>query len=376
MGLIRCNPLGNRLMNSLGNIFVTPLAGIVFPAFSKGSILYVTGESSSLFGMDAHKLMPGMKSLTLICATGYSLVENALPFRQTSEPTRSPYSPPVRYLAEETTPAVTFEEMSASLLRVRVHNASLVTLTFRATQPLFGEIRPSGNVVLDVSEFIRARSHELMDWQEDGRVNDDCVRTWTVSNPPTVTDPDVFSITMRSVPGGLVTPVIYRLAHEIAKGSTDNVDVSHLGVRIRLRGIGGDLPVPEAVAQCDGGRKLIWVAGGIGITPFLGLTRHVAQLVRQTFGLWDVALVISTREPDVIVTLISEALEVLHDNLDPQDLQYVVHIFSPTLLTVRAALPTFVVLQTHLGRIGDDGNIFETLGAKIANRSFAARFHS
>lgn len=41
---------GNRMMNSLGNLFITPLAVIVFPSFSTGAVLYVTGKAKTLFG--------------------------------------------------------------------------------------------------------------------------------------------------------------------------------------------------------------------------------------------------------------------------------------------------------------------------------------
>ena len=47
---------GNHMMNPLGNLFITPLAGIVFPSFSTGVVLYVTGKAKTPFGDAARKL--------------------------------------------------------------------------------------------------------------------------------------------------------------------------------------------------------------------------------------------------------------------------------------------------------------------------------
>ena len=49
---------GNRLYQSLGNLQVNPNAGLVFPDFTTGDVLYVTGEAKILVGKDAEELLP------------------------------------------------------------------------------------------------------------------------------------------------------------------------------------------------------------------------------------------------------------------------------------------------------------------------------
>lgn len=306
-----------------------------------------------------------MNVLTTIYVTGYALVQDALSIREApraSQVERSPYSPPVRYLAEEKPPEATYGDVTVSLVHSRIHSDTLVTLTFEASREV--EINPSQNIVLDLSGFLRGHSHKLVDWTEDeSTVNDDCVRTWTVSIPPTASSPRLFSITMRTIKGGLITPILYQIASRYARES-DSADLAALGITAPLRGIGGTLPVPDPIAACDGGRSLLWIAGGIGLTPFLSLTRHVARHVIRTFGVWDIALVLSTREPDVMLRLISDALDALQAMAAPPDLSYAVHIFSPVPPKCTDALPAFVNVHHHRGRVREDGGFFAELDAK------------
>ncbi|KAF7970058.1 hypothetical protein HWV62_25302 [Athelia sp. TMB] len=363
--LVLPNYAGNRLMNSLGNIHITPLAGLVFPSFDDGSILYVTGQAKTLYGPEAQAIMPSIGVITTIRATGYTFIRNALPLRHASTCTveRSPYSPPVRYLAEETPPTESFEDISLSFIKAQIHSDNLATYTIRASRSVMG-VKPGGNVVLDLSEFLRLKSHQLVEWQEGPHTrNDDCVRTWTVSIPPTTSDPCSFAITVRNIKGGLITPILHSVFSNAVGAHPTVQDVSHLEIAAKLRGIGGELPVPEPIAACDGGRRLLWVAGGIGITPFLALTRHISALVKQTYGLWDIALVVSTREPDIILGLINDSLGPLGTDM-PADLSFTIHLFSPIAFALNnSAVPRFVDLEVHVGRVPSDGELFRSFGS-------------
>lgn len=357
-------------MNSLGNIHVTPVAGIVFPSLSTGSILYVTGKAETLYGASARTVMPDMNIISTIYVTGFSFVENAIPLRETRPAERSPYSPPVCYLAEEKPPSVSFADITLSLIKTRVLNDTLITLTFESSRPV--EIHPSQNCVLELSEFLRKRSHTLLDWEEDeSTVNDDCVRTWTVSVIPTQDAPCILSITMRAIKGGLVTPILNQLARSVDPQMTgEYIDVADLKVCARLRGVGGNIPVPEPLAACDGGRRLLWIAGGIGITPFLSLTRYVAHLAARGFGVWDVTLVLSTREPDVILNLIQEAFINMPSNKvdscqSPPDLTFSIHVYSSMQFQLSESFPPFVTLVHHKGRLDDSGILFGSVDAKF-----------
>ncbi|KAF9449316.1 hypothetical protein P691DRAFT_774756 [Macrolepiota fuliginosa MF-IS2] len=367
--LVLPNYAGNRLMNSMGNIQVTPLAALTFPSFATGSILYITGDAKNLFGEPAREIMPESNVLTTIKVTGYAFVHDALPLREVSDNTvtRSPYSPPVRYLAEENPPENRYGDIILTLRSARIHNDTLATFTFESSRAI--EIAPSRNVVLELSEFLRVRSHQILDWVEGKSTeNDDCVRTWTVSIPPTQHEPRCFSITVRQIKGGLITPIMYQIVNKASDGRSINQDIplSSYNIVARLRGIGGDLPIPDPIANCDGGRRLLWVAGGIGVTPFLSLARYVSQWVALGVGSWDIVLVLSTREPDAVLLLISEALRSLEAAHDLTDFAFALYLFTPSPGVVRTPQPWSSTIDVHIhqGRLAVDGSFFSQIGAK------------
>jgi len=97
-------------MTSLGNVEATPLASLTFVSFKTGDILYLTGNARNLYGAEAQAVMPLQDRLTEIFITGYTFVTNALPAHQDSafDIQPSPYSPPVKLLAEEDTQSTIF----------------------------------------------------------------------------------------------------------------------------------------------------------------------------------------------------------------------------------------------------------------------------
>lgn len=72
--------------------------------FVTGDILYLTGDAHNAVGQESLAIMPRQRVVTLLKVTGYIFVRDALPVRQrpNTSAVRSPYSPPVRLLAEET----------------------------------------------------------------------------------------------------------------------------------------------------------------------------------------------------------------------------------------------------------------------------------
>ncbi|KAJ6590318.1 hypothetical protein B0H10DRAFT_2092480, partial [Mycena sp. CBHHK59/15] len=69
-------------------------------------------------------------------------------------------------------------------------------------------------------------------------------------------------------------------------------------------------------------RKLLWIAGGIGLTPFLSMLKTLAR----THAAWDIRLVLAMAEPDVLVLLVETAF---HAN--PGDVRLAVGVFSRTV---------------------------------------------
>jgi ferredoxin-NADP reductase/predicted pyridoxine 5'-phosphate oxidase superfamily flavin-nucleotide-binding protein len=303
---------GNRLMTSLGNIEATPLASLSFVNFTSGAVLYLTGDAKNVVAPDSYAIMPGQKALTTIFVTGYVLVDNALPVRQRkgSRAAQSPYSPPIRVLSEElgnTTALFSPEENKrAHLTSIRLHSPSLATFTWRTSADL--DTKPGQAAILDFTSLLGTVSYQHMALGKPSSVNDDRVRTWTISH---TNNPKEFSLTMREKQGGAVTGALFTIARKLRESRPEILeDATPLGLAVRLVGVSGEFVLSE-----DTPKKLLWIAGGVGITPFLRMLRAMSTgSLRQRD--WDVLLILSTREPEVMLGLVSEALESGKSNTD------------------------------------------------------------
>ena len=91
---------GNRFYQTLGNLYVTPKAGLVFPDYDSGDVLYATGPTESMFGKDAAAVIPRSNLAVKIKLDAARFVKQGFNFRgELGE--RSPYNPPLRYLQSE-----------------------------------------------------------------------------------------------------------------------------------------------------------------------------------------------------------------------------------------------------------------------------------
>src|SRR6267154_2183284 len=166
-----------------------------------------------------------------------------------------------------------------------------------------------------------------------------------------------FSLTMRLKPGGTFTGALFSIADKLAELCPEFLEDScPLWLSVRLVGIAGDFTL-EPQGPCDAKacdpqeaqasvrntrRKLLWIAGGIGITPFLAMLYGIPSSCSTEY---EITLLLSTREPDVMLSLLSNAIKVaLHE------IKLIVHIFSRTE-TFESSLPASVLLHHHSGRI-------------------------
>ncbi|TDL22199.1 hypothetical protein BD410DRAFT_788922 [Rickenella mellea] len=331
---------GNRLLTSLGNIEVTPLASLSFTCFTTGDILYLTGRAATLIQAEAQKVMPRQNVLTTVYVTGYIFIRNALPVRQRpgTKVQQSPYSPPVKYLAEEKSRSDTTLEAFVTLKRVEIHSPSLATFTWETSEPV--HIIPGQAAVLDFSELLGIAEYQHMAMRGDEvSLNDDRVRTWTVSSAHL--DPEgtrSFSLTMRKKPGGVVTGSLFSIATKLAANRPELLsDATPLGLKVSLTGISGEFTMPPTAT------KLLWIAGGIGVTPFLSMIRFLSVAERAED--YDVALVISSREPNVMLSLLNAALHPL-----PARFKLVVDLFTRPG-SISQSLPQEVTVRVHDGRV-------------------------
>ena len=91
---------GNRLFQTLGNLYTTPRAGLIFPDFDSGDALYLTTAAEIVLGKDAAAILPRSNLVVKLHVFAARFVKNSLSFRGDSLE-RSPYNPFVRYLPAE-----------------------------------------------------------------------------------------------------------------------------------------------------------------------------------------------------------------------------------------------------------------------------------
>jgi NAD(P)H-flavin reductase len=274
-GFIRCLPSkdgptqfvypeysGNRLYQSLGNMVLDSKAGFCFPDFETGDCLYVTGTAEILFGKDAAELMPRSNLVVRVTVTAIRLVASVLPFRgRTGE--YSPYNPVIRYLAceqKQTRASKVDQHQNTAKLLEQVQLSPTIS-RFRFSLSNAATYTAGQYVTIDASEHLDFGYSHMRD--DDPRsLNDDFVRTFTVSSPPglpphpskSLAD-DEFEMTIRNV--GVVTGLLFK--HGLG-GRERQADFE-----VSIKGFGGSF----VVEQDKKAPVVAFIAAGVGITPLM-----------------------------------------------------------------------------------------------------------
>ncbi|KJZ69346.1 hypothetical protein HIM_11268 [Hirsutella minnesotensis 3608] len=272
---------GNRLYQTLGNLRVNPLIGIVVPDYDTSDVLYLTGSASVLVGEQASSLMARTNLAVVVSVAAARFVRGGLPFCGAGgEP--SPYNPPLRHLLSERTPHVgaadasssSRPDMTATLVGREMVTPTIGVFTFQLSSRADAQTtatatwRPGQHVTLDFEPELGTGYAHMCD-DDPQSLNDDLKRTFTVSSEPGArldVKPDVlrssvatFQITARR--HGPATGLLWR--HNLAAP-----------LELPVLGFGGEesfrLPtVPESA------RRPVFVAGGVGVTPLLAQARGV-----------------------------------------------------------------------------------------------------
>ena len=273
---------GNRFYQSLGNIETDKQVGMIFPDFTTGDILYITGTAENLHDAEAEAIMPRVGLLTRIQVNGAVFVKAGLNLRLTSDEQYSPYNPPVKYLKSElaqmghVTEAQTSEPVKATLVSVQAHSQSISTFTFQLSSPIEQGL-PGGFGVFDFSGLLDT-GYRHMDEANPQMVNEDYVRTWTLSSVPAFNaEKNMFrsanrvAVTVKRQPGGIISNFLHEHAGQLIE--------QNLAVDFKGAGAGfscftpslkeGALSVPS---------KMLWIAGGVGITPFMAMWDGLIQM--------------------------------------------------------------------------------------------------
>ncbi|KAJ6543674.1 hypothetical protein B0H10DRAFT_2447965 [Mycena sp. CBHHK59/15] len=112
-----------------------------------GDILYLTEDAENLVSPEAHQLMPLQKTLTTIHITGYTLVRDTLAVPQ------RPYSPQIRLLAEEA-------HRAALLSKIELRSQSIATFTWVMSAEL--NITLGHVVIMDIAPLVGVPAHRHM----------------------------------------------------------------------------------------------------------------------------------------------------------------------------------------------------------------------
>lgn len=256
---------GNRLYQTLGNFAVQGRAGICVPDFATGDVLYLSGHTQILFGPDAARVLPHTKLAVKLIVEDARFVEDALPFRG-DVIDYSPYNPPVRRLASEIAAGASAADdgqepvATATLLNREVLSPTIARFTFglRVGPRRLQEWTPGQHVTLDFGPVLDIGWAHMRD-DDPGSLNDDFVRTFTVSNVPPraggelLEDGAELQITARR--HGLATKLLWQ--HDL-----------DTPLQLGILGFGGTESF--RLDDRDPPKLPVFVAAGVGITPVLG----------------------------------------------------------------------------------------------------------
>ena len=272
---------GNRFYQSLGNIQSSQLVGITIPDFTTGNMLYVTGHAENLFDNEAEQLMPRVSLLTRIIVTGAVFIEQALDLKLLSDELFSPYNPPIRYLRHELEQMghavnndVAQTELEATLVAVKKHTQSISTFTFDLSHVIDTPL-PGGFAIFDFSENLDT-GYSHMDEVNPQNVNEDYIRTWTLSSAPDYEGGKQFkqtqqlSITVKRKKGGLISNFL----HDRSLLKNEKT------LNVKFKGTGVGFSCFESDDLYSVPPYMLWIAGGVGITPFMSMwdgLRNVQQ---------------------------------------------------------------------------------------------------
>jgi len=139
---------------------------------------------------------------------------------------------------------------------------------------------PGQAVILDFSSLLGSREYRHMSAARPSLVNDDFIRTWTISSAATNSlEMNSFSLTMREKPGGIVTGTLFSTLRKLLNARPEALDDTNLSLSVNIVGISGEfiLPTPQQLLDRPTRRHLLWIMGGIGSTLFLSMLSAISQ---------------------------------------------------------------------------------------------------
>lgn len=295
---------GNRLYQTLGNLHTTPYAGLVIPNFTTGDVLFITGTTSIHIGADAAALLPRSNLVVKIRILDHKYIKRGLPFlasnATSADSGRSPYNPRVRLLPDEAPTKSTLRtndiQQTATLLSQTPITPTISHFSFSLGNPSPTSTKTwkAGQyITLDFSsELDQGYSHMRDD--DPRSINDDFVRSFTISSPPPrLTDQSkgsTFTLTLRRIANGPVTSHLFRHGLKSARTTTAPLEIPILGFS---GSFGFDIPRARKIKDDDKQAKLVYICSGVGVTPLLAQIDELegADLIGRLSVFWTVNVV-------------------------------------------------------------------------------------
>ncbi|KAI1291646.1 hypothetical protein EDD11_008808 [Mortierella claussenii] len=246
------NPGFVRIMN--GN-------RLVFPDYSGNRALYPHAQRCVQVTFDS----------------GHLLRRHVLPFRMHTKEI-SPYNP----ILPSSQNGIIVDERDtsrilATLTDIKKHTADISSFHFKTSRPI--QYTPGQYAVLDFGEFNMAGYRHMAD-DDPQSLNDDFIRTWTISSAPkpglssstTLSGESVsssnseFALTIKRKPGGVISNLLHGLD---------------------MKRINRPFVVPVL--------SIVFISGGIGSTPFISMIRGLrhSQVLLNSSGPIEIQWIIS-----------------------------------------------------------------------------------
>ncbi|KAF9359319.1 hypothetical protein BGX26_012604 [Mortierella sp. AD094] len=273
---------GNRFFNTLGNIANDERVGILFISFETGDLLHITGRAKIFVGKESQALYPHTQRCVQVTIDGYLLRKDALPFRMHTKEL-SPYNPIVPSGQKRSIEENLNGRISATLSRITKHTSDISTFHFNTSGPI--RYSPGQYAVLDFSQF-NSVGYRHMAPDDPQSLNDDYIRTWTISSAPLLgtstaqsksqgedwQETSEFTMTIKRRPGGAISNFLHDLVLERLRRP----------FTVPLVSTGGSFVLPsptsDSITQSQSPVKFALISGGIGSTPFISMIRGAKQL--------------------------------------------------------------------------------------------------
>lgn len=242
---------GNNFFNTLGNFLVNPKAGLLFPDYSTGDVLMLTGTTEVL-AADAPEIagFKGAERGWRFTLDHGIRIHDALPFRAD--------------FTEWSPNSLMADNWAEAEARKKAEEARNTWRTFRvaAIKDESSVIRSFTFEPADDQPLLSFEAGQFLTIQVTPDDADPQNRTYTVSSAP---GDDCYRISVKREPGGVVSNHLH--------------DTFKVGDLIQAKAPKGAFFI-DALEK----RPAVLFAGGVGVTPMMSMTRHVLnESVRKRY---------------------------------------------------------------------------------------------